>query len=240
MFKKLASLLFEEEEEILEEEPAPVKPEPKPKPLKPEPKPKPVLSPEPVKKGQDEPVVPLSEEKIRNNFGIEADDPDEGDTAPLAIKAEPFKPAKPVKAASPEPKPVLYEFHPVLSPMFGVSETSKKDSTRKAIPEATPILPKSRINTVISPIYGDMEATAEVKHINLPETQKPAQTQVEPEPLAKPAPGVKVAFDNFDLDALLNTLNDETDEPLPSAETLPDIQPDDSEAHQFSLFDDLK
>lgn len=219
MLKKLASLLFEEEEEVVEEEVNVKAPE----------RHKPFSAPKKTEAPRKEPediIVPLTEEKVRSNFGIEADDPDDGDSAPL-IKQEPIKKVKPL------PKQEIYDFHPVISPIFGVSESTKKDTSPRAIPDATPILPRSRINTVISPIYGDMEATTEIKHISIPD--KPKTTKDE-----KVVVSPKVEFENFDLDALLNTLNDENDEPLEPLKPQKPMSAEEAEAHQFSLFDELK
>lgn len=227
MFKKLASLLFEEEEEILEETVAePVKK-----------KPSVITSMNPSLKPEEKPVeiIPVSDEKARLNFGITADDTEDIDD--VVQKVRPIR-VEPVKA---EIKRKLYDFHPVISPIFGVKESSLKDTSARVIPESQPILPRSIINTVISPIYGDMEASAEIKHVSLsdfnPSTTKPEAAVVSKSDVEKVSVD-KEKYERLDLDALLNTLNDEDDKDLNLEPKLTPIFEDD--AHQFSLFDDLK
>lgn len=239
MFKKIASLLFEEEEEILEE----VVAEPKPKKasvistMNPPLKEKAVEVKKVVEAKVEEPK-PLSEEKIRSNFGITADDPEDSDDL-----VEPVRVVKAPNNPSPQPKRQVYDFHPVISPIFGVKESLHKDTAPRVIPDAQPILPKSVINTVISPIYGDMESTSEIKHVSMddlhaPTPQKPfAREPFKTQTIEEKPVVTKEHFERMDLDALLNTLSDEDDQPLKPTDPMPIL---DEDAHQFTLFDDLE
>lgn len=241
MLKKLTSLLFEEEEEILEEEPV-AKKAVLPKKNEAnivEPSPEPVVEKHQAQIEED--IEFESIEPLRSSFGISADGPKDVVDQVIAPKQ---------RHESTRLKKDIYDFHPVISPMFGVKEELHKDTSPRALPEAQPILPKSLINTVISPIYGDMEASAEIKKVQVPK----------PEIKSNPSPIEKMVKDNFifeevvvkdaqanpkielekmDLEALLNTLNDEVDEPMVNLSRAPEGY-EEVDAHQFSLFDETK
>lgn len=225
MLKKLASLLFEEEEEIVEEELS-VKEEP----IKKEKSLISTMNPKPVEKVVEKPIeqaVYLEEEKIevkaveeiikpvKTDFGIAFDEP-----SPIKEKPKPIK-----------EKPI-YEFNPVISPMFGVSESKKNQAVRQAVnpPQA---LKKSRINTVISPFYGDIENKKSVM------TPKVTQPVFKHDPLIEDASAdlPKYKAENYSLDDLLSPIKPQDDIPL-IHESIKDEE--DELAHQISLFDDLK
>jgi|GEM_PF-1331180 len=239
MLKKLASLLFEEEEEIMEEGTV-VKSVVNPKksdPIQLEP---PQNKPLETVQAQED-IEFESLEPMRSSFGISADGPHDDDETVDVPKQ---------RHESTRLKKDIYDFHPVISPMFGVKEELHRDSSPRAIPEAMPILPRSLINTVISPIYGDMETKAEIKlvHVQAPvfkgvksnvdkntkevfnfEEVKVKDVQASP----------KIELEKMDLEALLNTLNDEVEEPLVNLSKAP-IEFAEEDAHQFSLFDETK
>lgn len=140
----------------------------------------------------------------------------------------------------------VYEFHPMLSPMFGIRESKLKATEPRILEEARATLPRSLINTVISPIYGDLEVKKQsrvqvlAKDIKL----KKAQTEdfveiVADEILIEEKQfnnegeenDVKLSFEHFDLDNLM-------DRPVESTPEKSEEIEDDS--HQFSLFDDFK
>jgi hypothetical protein len=244
MLKKLASLLFEEEEEVIEEElepkEKPVKPERsfipsqvngKDKPIKQErslisamnPKPVEVL---PVEVKED--IKPIIEDEIKHapveeiikpvkpDFGIAFDEPTPVREKQKVIKEKP-----------------IYEFRPVISPMFGVSE-SKKNQSIKHVVNTPQTLKRSRINTVISPIYGDVE-NKKSESEPITRMEKPSykfDPYIEPE--AKDLPKFKA--ENYSLDDLLSPIKPQ-DEKVESHETTVE---EDELAHQFSLFDDMK
>lgn len=228
MLKKLATLLFEEEEEVIEEELDP-KPIPK-KVAKPlvkekvrEVEPSAIASMNPVKEEVKKEDLPRVEEIVpdtkveqllqtkKSDFGIEASQP-----------VKPLVEAKPKKVEK-----SIYEFRPVISPIFGVEE-SRRTPIQKPIVEVNKHVKRSRINTVISPIYGDLEKSKE-------------------EPKAKPKRFVphdpietmdlpKIKAENYSLDDLLHPIKAEEETLFVSEPT--------SEAeeglHQISLFDDVK
>ena len=228
MLKKLASLLFEEEEEVIEEE-LDQKPVPK-KVAKPlvkekvkEVEPSVIATMNPIKEEIKKVELPRVEEVIEDtkveqllqtkkpDFGIEASQP-----------VRPIVEVKPKKAEK-----AIYEFHPVISPIFGVEE-SRRTPIQKPIVEVNKHVKRSRINTVISPIYGDLEKTKEE-----PKTKPRRFVPHDPiETMDLP----KIKAENYSLDDLLNPIKAE-EETLFVAETTTEIE---EGLHQISLFDDVK
>ena len=225
MLKKLASLLFEEEEEVVEEELS-VKEEPikKEKSLITSMNPKPIEKP--IERVIEEPVYVQEEEiehkaveeiikPVKSEFGIAFDEPTPVREKPKVVKEKP-----------------IYEFKPVISPMFGVSESKKAQAVRPANnpPQS---MKKSRINTVISPFYGDIENK---KDVSTPKVHQPIYKH-DPliEDVSRELPKYKA--ENYSLDDLLSPIKPQDDVPMVH-EVLKDEE--DELSHQISLFDDLK
>lgn len=226
MLKKLASLLFEEEEEIVEEE-LNVKEEPvkKEKSLITSMNPKPIEKP--IEKEIVETVPVLQEVEIEHKaveeiikpvkpeFGIAFDEPTPLREKPKVIKEKP-----------------IYEFKPVISPMFGVSESKKAQAVRPTVNPPQSVK-KSRINTVISPFYGDVENK---KEVSSPKLSQPSY-KFDPliEDVSRDLPKYKA--ENYSLDDLLSPIKPQDDAPI-DHEVFKDEE--DELSHQISLFDDLK
>lgn len=224
MLKKLASLLFEEEEEIVEEELS-VKEEPvkKEKSLITSMNPKPIEKQ--IEKVIEEPVYVQEEEiehkaveeiikPVKSEFGIAFDEPTPVREKPKVVKEKP-----------------IYEFKPVISPMFGVSESKKAQSVRPANNPPQSVK-KSRINTVISPFYGDIENR---KDVSTPKVHQPVLRDPLIEDMTRDLPKYKA--ENYSLDDLLSPIKPQDDVPMVN-EVLKDEE--DELSHQISLFDDLK
>ena len=225
MLKKLASLLFEEEEEVVEEELS-VKEEPikKEKSLITSMNPKPIEKP--IERVIEEPVYVQEEEiehkaveeiikPVKSEFGIAFDEPTPVREKPKVVKEKP-----------------IYEFKPVISPMFGVSESKKAQAVRPANNPPQSVK-KSRINTVISPFYGDIENK---KDVSTPKVHQPIYKH-DPliEDVSRELPKYKA--ENYSLDDLLSPIKPQDDVPMVH-EVLKDEE--DELSHQISLFDDLK
>jgi len=190
MLKKLASLLFEEEEEIVEEELS-VKEEPvkKEKSLITSMNPKPIEKP--IEKVIEEPVYVQEVEiehkaveeiikPVKSEFGIAFDEPTPVREKPKVVKEKP-----------------IYEFKPVISPMFGVSESKKAQAVRPANNPPQSVK-KSRINTVISPFYGDIENR---KDVSTPKVHQPVLRDPLIEDVTRDLPKYKA--ENYSLEWLL-------------------------------------
>lgn len=190
MFKKLQNLLFEEEDDEIEEgeletpvqqpiQEAPQQPVQQPvvEPVQPVVEPvQPVLEPvasEPVEQKPVESLdVPEEAPAFDSAFKEEAPEP-----RPVQFgitledkKPEPFVEEKPVKA---EPvrkpkveKPVVdstaYQFKPVISPIFGVDEKdlTAVKNTARKYSNAEKIKNDGNVTPVLSPIYGSNEANS--------------------------------------------------------------------------------
>lgn len=240
MLKKLASLLFEEEEEVIEEDLNPKEKVAKPERvfISPNVKDKPVklerslissMNPKPVVETKEEVIVQEEiieveheavEDIIKPNkpeFGIAFSDPLVSKEKPRGLKEKP-----------------IYEFNPVISPMFGVSESKRSQPIRQVInPPQT--VKRSRINTVISPIYGDVEN----KKVSVTTSTHVFQQPFKHDPLIevenRELPKFKT--ENYSLDDLLSPIKPQ-DELTPVLESRKEDE--DELAHQFSLFDEVK
>ncbi len=177
MLKKLQDLLFEEDEDIEDEDeevvekPHKVKQVQKEEVVQAQPKvePKPVVEPKLV---EERPTPKPVEETKAPSFDSLFSEPEEPvkPAKTLGITLDAVKPAPveekkkvepakvtPVKKPKPTPtKPIGYEFKPVISPIFGVDEkdlTAVKNTARKySAPEK--IKSDSNISPIISPMYG--------------------------------------------------------------------------------------
>lgn len=174
MLRKLASLFFEEEEEIVEEEDAENK-----GPLLP-------------------PIVKAPEKKTPRIETETISEVQEAIKMPV-ISETPLKPATRIdigpetsiqktKRSVSENK-VVYEFQPVISPIFGISEKDKQTVATQATPQV-PTPRHSPLQTIISPIYGVMK-----------------NNEIANEEFTEPAPEVvnpPLDIKNFSLDELLS------------------------------------
>jgi len=151
MFKKLASLLFEEEE-VTEEEPAEEKVDLR----------RTKKQPEPIKAAFERPIQEpeLAEKPRKSSF--ENIVVDEAKNAPEADFKQPVleERVEPVRHSEPAfvdrkitPSKEVYEFKPVISPMFGIAE-SEKEHVRPTFVQTAEVKNDSHLQTVISPYYG--------------------------------------------------------------------------------------
>ena len=148
MFKKLVSLLFEEEEVVVQpeennEELSRIKKQAEP--IR--------KQPDPVKV-ETEPI----EKPKRSSFeNIVVDDSglnQTGKSFDPSDRVEPVRKSEPSFIdRKPNPTKDVYEFKPVISPMFGVKE-SEKDHIRPSFVQTAEVKNDSHLQTVISPYYG--------------------------------------------------------------------------------------
>ncbi len=251
MWKKLQSLLFEEEDEIIEEIDDEIETE-KP-PVK-----KSVIAqmnPE-LSNTKEEKLVEAVKEELNETDAIEdlliEDEVKEiVETKRFGLSADDVE-VKKVKQQVNEPLKKVYEFHPVISPMFGATESKHPESEPRVIQEAHATLPRSVINTVISPIYGDLEVKKQK------EVFREEKIEITPEKVKISEPIEEVVhFDaiveettNQRFEEFLNEEEVETKKTVYEDMNLDDLlgahkeesvkldQIDDEDAHQFSLFDE--
>lgn len=227
MFKKLANLLFEEEE-VSEETPAEEKVDLR------------------RTKKQDEPVLavktqPVSQPEIverpkKSSFeNIVYDEPapqQEPETRPLVTeeRKEPVRHSEPTFIdRKPDYTKEVYEFKPVISPMFGIAE-SEKEHVRPTFVQTAEVKNDSHLQTVISPYYGAIHKDKKQG----PEHPTPIVIEPTNTVKAKVAEYVEEAkapiIENISLEALIqpNPIQD-------SAET-PSVEEKAEDVTQFSLF----
>jgi hypothetical protein len=138
------------------------------------------------------------------------------DNGLIFIDVEP-KEINPVVGKESNPSDV-YEFKPVISPMFGVDERSVQNLRPTLAPNIESTTRRnSLLKTVISPIYGDIEERHEVVM----------------EPMEKAEPKVEVIAENMSLNELIH----DQDEINPI--DIENNQKSEEEAvEQFNLFDE--
>lgn len=197
MWKKLASLFFEEEEEVVEEE---------------------------IKETKKVELPPLAVNVEKKSVRIDLETTTKpyeamrsGMTGEIPVIKETPKTATRIDL-SPEPQikqrrsvnenNVVYEFQPVISPIFGVSEKDKKTVVVQNVAPQQPIR-HSSLQTIISPIYG--VAKKDEKH----------EPILEPEFIVAPSNST-IEIKNLSLDELLH------EETVEKEKTL----------EQFSLFEE--
>lgn len=237
MLKKLQNLLFEDDEDDYlddeepeeAEQPAAVRPvRPAPEQVRPVEQPQPQQE-EPVQTAEqphmnridvtgfmpvqeakpEQPAVqqPVKEEK--KTLGITAD----GYKAPEKPKAvRTVKPAR-AKTQKPAKKPAqkaVYEFQPVISPIFGVDEkdlTALKTTTRKVAQISAQAEDDGNITPVISPIYGSTQ-----KNTAMEEPEEEVRTSVPETPAKQTAPApAEDEIPEFSLDDILKVRDEEYD-----------------------------
>jgi hypothetical protein len=148
MFKKLVSLLFEEEEVIeepvekkeelsrIKKQDEPIRKQPDPLQVEPDPYEKP-------KRSSFENIV--VDDSVKNS-AVKSFDPTD--------RVEPVRPSEPAFVdRKPNPTKDVYEFKPVISPMFGIKE-SEKEHIRPSFVQTAEVKNDSHLQTVISPYYG--------------------------------------------------------------------------------------
>lgn len=227
MWKKFTDLLFEdddtiEEEEVIEEVVV-QKPQPAIKPI--------TLSenkPEPIK---EMPKVKEVEEKPKPSISMVVDDLQE-------VKPKPVEPVTPIRQrprivpiAKAEPKNT-YEFTPVISPIFGISEKDV-DAVIPTNPNKKKAVPDSKLGTVISPMYGldkDKGPDTIVGKVT-PKTSSADEIEAEKE------------VPNFSLDEILARRSLNNDNEKTKFFKTADLERDDDKtvvvsSHNMSLFDD--
>lgn len=236
MWKKLQSLLFEEEDEIEIEEKEEIKENPSKSSVIAQ------MNPNLANEKSDNLKIEAIEDNELNDFLDESPN--------IEIKPKSFGIS--IDDQKPKEKEVfnyrsIYEFHPVISPMFGETESKVKNTEPRIVTEAPQTLPRSVINTVISPIYGDLEmkrqplVSANDKTVFSNAIKLERRFDEIEEPIDKISfkttkssdklEEKSVEFEHFNLEDLMGTTQER------AVEEKVDLSEDD-DAHQFSLFDE--
>ncbi len=245
MFKKLQNLLFEDEEVVEEEvinEPDPVKPAPRPvqtntntpRPVMHQVDPAPAEKPAPqvsfFRQEKPEPApapAPAPVQERPHTIGMTVDDvQDETMNLQLRPSSRPVTPApqpKPQPAAQPKKKPQpVYEFSPVISPIFGFDE--KDLDALKTSGKTQVVMPgkgkeDTNVSPVISPMYG-MSKEAEPKTIQ--DTVEKSNELAE-NLMTEEKQKAEDSIPDFSLDDILKIRDDEYKETAEQATLFDDI-----------------
>lgn len=258
MWKKIQSLLFEEEDEIIEDSDDEVET----KAVKEKTSVIAQMNPK-LSNTKEERIVETVKEQLNEIDELEdilVEEKEEiVETRSFGISADSEKEKRPIQKQDEQTKKV-YEFHPVISPMFGATVSKHPDSEPRIVQEAHATLPRSVINTVISPIYGDLEVKKQrdvdyepLKEVHVHreavKLSEPIEEVVHFDPIVEEVElsgrhikveekqekeeileTKKTVYNDLSLDDLLGANIEE------SVETK--SENDDDDAHQFSLFDE--
>ena len=222
MLKKLQNLLFEDDDEFVEDNTeaeqvsasAPVKPAVQPQVTPVEETAQIPVQPEPVSEIPPVPTIPVEPAPVKTSSVFLDNEPkkstminlDDEDSKPVEKK-----PAVKSEVKREEVKPSKeYRFNPVISPIFGIDEkdmdavkttTSKLTEKEKAKFEknATPIL---------SPMYG-IAVEKPVKPVVKVEESVMTETVKKSEPVKIPSPTIEDEIPEFSLDDILSTRDQE-------------------------------
>ena len=172
-----------------------------------------IVQEEPEEKDLNIPVF-KKEEKF-----VELDKPkvEAVDNGVIFIDVEPKEVIPSVKK---EPIPSgVYEFRPVISPIFGIDEASIQSVRPTLAPnvESTTTHRNSLLKTVISPIYGDIEERHEV--VMAPMDKAESKTEIKTENLS------------------LNDIVHDQEESAPMLSAT-ELTSEEEQVEQFNLFDD--
>ena len=162
--------------------------------------PRPIYENRPAKEAA--PVFKTPEPQPASSFGISADD-----TAGAAVRTQPRRP-EPQPTQTVKRPGAVYEFRPVISPMFGVDEKDINAMAYIAKPEPVDEPdPTHHATQLLSPIYGVNEGT--------PEENNPVINEVPPIPSfdgsayqPQPQPDENT-FPEFSLDDILSARDEE-------------------------------
>jgi hypothetical protein len=234
MFKKLASLLFEEEEipEEKEEEKVDLRKGKK--------QTEPLLT-----KTQDDPS-PFKQETLEKtkkssfeNIVVDERPDDLQSDFQVPLNKEQIEPERVSEPRFMDRKPVaskeVYEFKPVISPMFGVAE-SEKEHVRPTFVQTAEVKNDSHLQTVISPYYGaihkDMKTGPEYQ--KSPASMEPTQINSKAKVAQYVEEAKPVEIKNISLEELIAPNPIPQTQNISSEEAVGSESPED--VTQFSLF----
>ena len=192
-----------------------------------EPTPEPVQVPvqqpvvEPVKPAYVEPEKPKS-------IGLTVDD--------LSGLGSPKKEETPVVSEPQTRKqPYVYEFQPVISPIFGVDEKDLDAVQTTAKAARTGTSRDEAVSNVISPMYGIAQAPAETKPLNTSVHEQPSSFSHSSEPVYTNE--IEDDVPEFSLDDILRVRDDEFSESISEQTSLFGDEPNAEDVDQTRVFD---
>ena len=222
MLKKLQNLLFEDDDEFVEDNTeaeqvsasAPVKPAVQPQVTPVEETAQIPVQPEPVSEIPPVPTIPVEPAPVKTSSVFLDNEPkkstminlDDEDSKPVEkkpvakseVKREEVKPSK------------EYRFNPVISPIFGIDEKDMDavKTTTSKLTEKEKAKFEKNVTPILSPMYG-IAVEKPVKPVVKVEESVMTETVKKSEPVKIPSPTIEDEIPEFSLDDILSTRDQE-------------------------------
>ena len=222
MLKKLQNLLFEDDDEFVEDNTeaeqvsasAPVKPAVQPQVTPVEETAQIPVKPEPVSEIPPVPTIPVEPAPVKTSSVFLDNEPkkstminlDDEDSKPVEkkpvakseVKREEVKPSK------------EYRFNPVISPIFGIDEKDMDavKTTTSKLTEKEKAKFEKNVTPILSPMYG-IAVEKPVKPVVKVEESVMTETVKKSEPVKMPSPTIEDEIPEFSLDDILSTRDQE-------------------------------
>ena len=222
MLKKLQNLLFEDDDEFVEDNTeaeqvsasAPVTPAVQPQITPVEETAQIPVQPEPVSEIPPVPTTPVEPEHVKTSSVFLDNEPKK--STMINLDDEDSKPVEKKPAVKPEVKreevkpSKEYRFNPVISPIFGIDEKDMDavKTTTSKLTEKEKAKFEKNVTPILSPMYG-IAIEKPVKPVVKVEESVVAETVKKSEPVKIPSPTVEDEIPEFSLDDILNTRDQE-------------------------------
>ena len=222
MLKKLQNLLFEDDDEFVEDNTeaeqvsasAPVKPAVQPQVTPVEETAQIPVQPEPVSEIPPVPTIPVEPAPVKTSSVFLDNEPkkstminlDDEDSKPVEKK-----PAVKSEVKREEVKPSKeYRFNPVISPIFGIDEKDMDavKTTTSKLTEKEKAKFEKNVTPILSPMYG-IAVEKPVKPVVKVEESVMTETVKKSEPVKIPSPTIEDEIPEFSLDDILSTRDQE-------------------------------
>ena len=222
MLKKLQNLLFEDDDEFVEDNTeaeqvsasAPVTPAVQPQVTPVEETAQIPVQPEPVSEIPPVPTTPVEPEPVKTSSVFLDNEPKK--STMINLDDEDSKPVEKKPAVKPEVKreevkpSKEYRFNPVISPIFGIDEKDMDavKTTTSKLTEKEKAKFEKNVTPILSPMYG-IAIEKPVKPVVKVEESVVAETVKKSESVKIPSPTVEDEIPEFSLDDILNTRDQE-------------------------------
>lgn len=222
MLKKLQNLLFEDDDEFVEDNTeaeqvsasAPVTPAVQPQVTPVEETAQIPVQPEPVSEIPPVPTTPVEPEPVKTSSVFLDNEPKK--STMINLDDEDSKPVEKKPAIKPEVKreevkpSKEYRFNPVISPIFGIDEKDMDavKTTTSKLTEKEKAKFEKNVTPILSPMYG-IAVEKPVKPVVKVEESVVTETVKKSESVKIPSPTVEDEIPEFSLDDILNTRDQE-------------------------------
>ena len=222
MLKKLQNLLFEDDDEFVEDNTeaeqvsasAPVTPAVQPQVTPVEETAQIPVQPEPVSEIPPVPTTPVEPEPVKTSSVFLDNEPKK--STMINLDDEDSKPVEKKPAIKPEVKreevkpSKEYRFNPVISPIFGIDEKDMDavKTTTSKLTEKEKAKFEKNVTPILSPMYG-IAIEKPVKPVVKVEESVVTATVKKNEPVTIPSPTVEDEIPEFSLDDILSTRDQE-------------------------------